>query len=518
MAHESGNQSRGHWDTSPNGAEAWVLIDALLENRLSDNDRKRLEQLVIEQPAIARMYVRVVHFWCSLPLHVGKVQHLEVMMDDAGADINSNSEIALADTMILPAIRNASGADLNLDAQEDQHRSIDPPLKFPSIEKATPTRVHRLLHSQALRRGGLAAAILITFGSLILALWPKATPAVLTATAAASFDGSATSPGAKLSNGQAFSLYEGAVELTFDSGAVVVVTAPSRFHIVDRNTLALDSGCVAAHVPPSAMGFKVLAPSLSVFDRGTNFGVRTINADIAAEVDVFDGKVDATALDSVGHATGNELRVIAHQAVCSSTSAGSTLVSTPYVPDAFPRDISAIQMSLDWHGTGAGVPPGSTDPQWTLASVPGDPDWTPRPATVVQALPSRYPGNLPNGQWISTSGTPAGASEGDYVYRTSVDLTGYNPATAEVVAQVAVDQGIADIYINGVHAWGKSMLMDDPNGPIVPVQVTLPGKLWHNGVNQVEVAVKNLPEQMPQGNYAGLQLIWKATASPIVHR
>jgi hypothetical protein len=509
-------RSQGHWDASPNAAEAWVLMDALLENRISDVDRKRLEQLVIAEPAIARMYLRVVHFWCSLPLHVGKVLNLEVMLDDAEADLES--ENALTDTMILPAIRGGAGMILGVDGGDDEPLSIDPPKSLPASTVNRPSRIRGVFESRRVRRGGLAAAIVILVGTFAWALWPKPAAAVLTATAAARLEGCSTSPGTRLSDGQAMSLSEGAVELTFNSGAVVVVAAPARFHIVDRNTLALDSGRLAAHVPTPAIGFRVLAPSLSVIDRGTNFGVRTTNADLVAEVDVFDGKVDATPLDSTGQPIGTQQRVIASQAVCTSTSNSATLISTPYVPDAFPRDITAIQMSLDWHGSGAGISPGAPDPQWTLASVPNDPDWTPQPAVVLQSVPADYPANSSAGRWIAVTANPPGASEGEYVYRTTVDMKEFNPATADVTAQVAVDQAVVDVKINGVYAAGTATVTDDPRAPVIPVRLTLPSKFWHKGVNQVEVVVKHLHGEMPVGNDVGLQLVWKAAASPIVRR
>jgi len=86
----------------------------------------------------------------------------------------------------------------------------------------------------------------------------------------------------------------GSVEITFASGARVLLRGPAEFGVLSPLRGELVRGDLAARVPPGAEGFVVDTPSVEVVDLGTAFGVR-VGDDGTADVRVFEGVVEARA-------------------------------------------------------------------------------------------------------------------------------------------------------------------------------------------------------------------------------
>ena len=95
--------------------------------------------------------------------------------------------------------------------------------------------------------------------------------------------------GTKLRQGL-YELRKGLVEIEYRSGAVLVVQAPATFDLVDDSSVRLEDGQVAAHVPETAIGFRIESPGATVIDMGTDFAVQAIR-DQESEVHVFQGEV-----------------------------------------------------------------------------------------------------------------------------------------------------------------------------------------------------------------------------------
>jgi ferric-dicitrate binding protein FerR (iron transport regulator) len=108
----------------------------------------------------------------------------------------------------------------------------------------------------------------------------------------AEFDDLALSEGSALMAGSRLDLGQGLAEITFDSGARVVLEGPAVFHVLTAARGRLTAGSLTAKVPPALKGFVVETPSLTVLDLGTEFGVRA-NPKGVSEVHVFDGAVEA---------------------------------------------------------------------------------------------------------------------------------------------------------------------------------------------------------------------------------
>ncbi|MEO6003382.1 MAG: LamG-like jellyroll fold domain-containing protein [Opitutus sp.] len=99
-------------------------------------------------------------------------------------------------------------------------------------------------------------------------------------------------PGALLHKGQHLELAKGFAEVTFDSGARVVLEGPTSFVINSAWDSTLTHGTLKASVPPQAIGFRVVNRSVDITDLGTEFTM-SANADGITDVLVLKGEVEA---------------------------------------------------------------------------------------------------------------------------------------------------------------------------------------------------------------------------------
>ena len=95
-------------------------------------------------------------------------------------------------------------------------------------------------------------------------------------------------------------LAEGSAQITFASGAIVAVHAPTEIEILSADRVFLRSGQITPYVPPSAHGFTVVSPSGEIIDLGTEF---TVGVDATGRTDVFviDGEVDVASGHTRAH-------------------------------------------------------------------------------------------------------------------------------------------------------------------------------------------------------------------------
>lgn len=524
----------------PDGEEAWRLLDAVLDDRASRQEIDRLEQLAVTSPAIARLCIRGTHLWYGLQLHV-RQSHIagEARLEELERT-EGTLDGGLNETMVLPALREEElAAPMFRDPLFDAIPPDAPP------EWVIPPRQPR-------HWTWVAAAAAVVAAVTGLTIWPsrpdvrpiatgsqpmsagqnpatgptQATAtttqvrydAVLSATTAAVFDNRpAPDPGTPLTTGGRVRLTSGAVEIKFDSGAVAVVTAPAQFRITDRNAMALESGSLAASVPPPAVGFSVIAPGLTVIDQGTNFGVRTRENDAATEAAVFEGKVDALATNAAREVTAEPVRLTAGQAVQHDLLSGKNApIAIPYKADGYTREIEKFRLPLDLVDTGEGVTPiaGTPTPDWQIIAVPNDPAWTPQNA-VITAVPSHPAAStFADMRWISSSPREAALVPGDYVFRTRIDLTGFDPGSVNLSVKAICDGEIVEFRANGATA---AVHRATP-GRVTAYELELTGLRWVSGMNDVDVVVRTRAQQRRTTAPMALAVRWTGTASPLVRR
>ncbi len=104
---------------------------------------------------------------------------------------------------------------------------------------------------------------------------------------------------ANLRAGREFELVGGVVEITYDTGARVIVEGPAKCQVNSENAAAIQAGKLTAWVPPAAVGFTVDTPTAKIVDRGTEFGV-DVDPRSNAELHVFQGLVEVMLADGRG--------------------------------------------------------------------------------------------------------------------------------------------------------------------------------------------------------------------------
>jgi hypothetical protein len=100
-------------------------------------------------------------------------------------------------------------------------------------------------------------------------------------------------PGERLHKGQRLELARGFAEITFDSGAQIVLQGPASFDVQSAWAATLNHGTLKASIPPEAMGFSISNPKVEVVDMGTEFTMFADAIGAATEVLVLKGEVEA---------------------------------------------------------------------------------------------------------------------------------------------------------------------------------------------------------------------------------
>jgi hypothetical protein len=98
--------------------------------------------------------------------------------------------------------------------------------------------------------------------------------------------------GDHLRAGQRLDLQSGFAEVTFDSGAQIILQGPASLDINSPWDSSLRQGALKAYVPPEAIGFRVSHPSVEIVDLGTEFTM-VADASGSAKVLVLKGEVEA---------------------------------------------------------------------------------------------------------------------------------------------------------------------------------------------------------------------------------
>jgi ferric-dicitrate binding protein FerR (iron transport regulator) len=104
---------------------------------------------------------------------------------------------------------------------------------------------------------------------------------------------SSVQPGGRLRKGQKLELAKGFAEITFDSGAQIVLQGPASLDVKSAWAATLNRGTLKASVPPEAIGFSISNPKVEVVDLGTEFTMFADAIGAATEVLVLKGEVEA---------------------------------------------------------------------------------------------------------------------------------------------------------------------------------------------------------------------------------
>ena len=450
-------------------------------------------------------------------------RHAAALGDDNELEGLASPRDALAGAMVMPAVRLDDAAD-----------DEPPPLVLPPSPPPPPAR-------RAGRRGGrwygiaAAAAVVLTAGGVMVrsVLTPTPPPAVVGTTyvprppdasatpadtrpaearpaatvvagRAARWDGpdGVLRIGASLRAGQTVRLKSGLAEVKFADGAVVLLQGPAELTIVHENAAVLAGGRLSADVPPTAAGFTVTTVGgLIARDLGTQFGVSAA-PDGMAEVHVFLGRVDVA-----DGAAPEPTQLVAGEAVRKVPGADAA-TRIPAAPAAFVSSLDDRRDSIPLRNTGVGAAHNAADPAWHVVAATTEPGRPAGPATVVGDADRNIwrLGDPRTSQWVTVNRDFAPVDgTGSYTFRTTVDLTGFDPATVRLRLKVQVDDELTDVRVNGRSANVSVPYVGDTNR-LNFADATITGG-FVAGRNVVDFVVTN----REPSTQVGMRVEWEGT-------
>jgi hypothetical protein len=152
--------------------------------------------------------------------------------------------------------------------------------------------------------------------------------------------------------------------------------------------------------------------------------------------------------------------------------------------------------------SGTVLPLGSVDPHFQLTVSP-DPSST---AYVTVPYPNWV--SSTTARWLapyqnSTNAFTAPAAGGDYTYRTTFDLTGFIPATAQLSGRWATDNAGVDIFLNGISTGNQLPFGSGPFSYEVLTSFVISNG-FVPGVNTLDFSVNNFIDSSGSPNPTGL--------------
>jgi hypothetical protein len=267
--------------------------------------------------------------------------------------------------------------------------------------------------------------------------------------------------------GRKYALASGLMEISYDSGAKVILQGPCTYQVESKIGGFLSFGRVTAKVGTHgenkiaqgksqgrgrAEGFFVRTPSATVTDLGTEFGVE-VDTFGASKAHVFQGKVELRANDgSVSQAEAVPLgeNESARVDVGKDNKRVVTVSRRTSEADKFVRRFPK-RVRIKLFNTGINLKLNQDDPHWQVIARSDEPNFKPRPAVVSGGTNSMWLANqLDRSQWISFSGGDSSLPDRVvYTFRTTFDLTGMRPGTAILHGRFVVDNQIEAIRLNG---------------------------------------------------------------------
>ena len=447
------------------------LVWALANNQLDDAGTTRLQELLSTNPDNRRVYIELMDQFALLEWERG-----EAKTDNSQWSENSKSQIPNQLTQGAPPLvpDPASPVSIILDATSPLN-SLPSPLYV----------AHPCLFSN------LFAILVVSLGTLGAWLYqtdipqpiarderPRVSPIVLPSADQLRFVGrvtgmldvqwsdnqTATVNGANVSLGRKYALASGLMQITYDTGANVILQGPCIYEVDSRDSGFLSVGKLTAQLDnakPQAVSqksslstihyplFTIKTPTTVVTDLGTEFGVE-VDKKGATASHVFRGSVEVRLIAANGkmEKKGQILRADESALVDVEKRTISTMRDTN-IMSAFVRKMP-LRVPIRVFNTGKGLKEGEPDLHWEIIRASNDPKFKPRQAVVASVPEGCWGPNEPlRSQWISTEGKHPLAMGGMYTFRTTFDLTGKSPKTAVLRGWFLVDDCMQSMRING---------------------------------------------------------------------
>jgi hypothetical protein len=287
------------------------LVTAKLDGAAAPVEQTELKSLLLEDPALRRLYVEYIQDTASLrwsfahttvPLHedpaameIGDSDCLTHELIDKPSPRRALGRWGLSLTIAAAALIGAGAYLLNVTSRNDAPAMNR--LAVDSIEPAAPTLADAPTLQPSPAKPVRSTSV-ATLTRTIAAVWEN---------------GHEPQELARLHVGQALSLRSGQIEMIFDAGVEVVVNGPARFEVRSAESIFSSRGAISVRVGVEGKGFTIHTPCARVIDLGTEFGV-AVNDAGETEVAVFSGIVDL-ALDAAKDDKGVRRRLNQGEAI-----------------------------------------------------------------------------------------------------------------------------------------------------------------------------------------------------------
>jgi hypothetical protein len=452
------------------------LFAQLLEDDLQPAEREELSRSLRDDPAVRLLYRKYMIVDAMLRWEIAPP--LMWMGEDSGCGVQGSG-------FRVQELGCPEPAGPSLDSLAADGEPMIPPI----IIRTSPA-VDSPLFSTLFAPGGWAfsyAAATVVTGLLLLVLWawtvshdrelaglpPHSTlPAVgpekprelvgrIIGTADCRWANPDDIPPAAIRVGRKYELASGLLEISYLSGAKVILQGPCTYEIdspaggflsLGKLTARVEQGSgvrgqSSEHYPLSTSHnplFSVRTPTAIVSDLGTEFGVEVDKSGVS-RTHVFRGRVE---LRAVGGQRVIRLRENESARVERGASREVEMVREPARPGTFVRRIPR-RVPIELSDTGRELRVGDADPHWQLVARSDNPQMKPQPAVVAEY--DFWEANAPHqSQWISTGGDlqliPNNVT---YTFRTTFKLEGLQSGSATLRGWFIADNHLDAIRLNG---------------------------------------------------------------------
>jgi hypothetical protein len=324
--------------------------------------------------------------------------------------------------------------------------------------------------------------------------------------------------------GRRYALASGLMEISYDSGAKVILQGPCIYEVQSKTggylargkltakvakqaeaaarksqrshaaDFAARKGAVPSTSPLSSAPFVVCTPTAIVTDLGTEFGV-DVDKSGASEAHVFRGKVEVRVADG-GNAQPLALGDNESGRVESGKGRAGGVVRAAGLNTAFVREMPK-SVPIELFNTGGGLKEGDPDPHWQVVARSDDPKFKPRPAVVVPpGGPDELENDAAHSQWLSPLREVVLPEEVVYVFRTTFDLTGKSLSKAVLQGKFIADDRVVAIRLNG---HGLNVPLQHEGEPFIYWSRFFASSGFVKGTNVLEIDVLNANPFTPPG-------------------
>ena len=272
----------------------------------------------------------------------------------------------------------------------------------------------------------------------------------LTSAPQAKFTGRSPSVGDSFTEGDVVVLDSGEAHVSLASGVEFILKGPAKLKFDSANHVELRSGVLTAHVAAWGSGFTVDTSAMRVVDLGTKFAVSASSDDV--ETQVLQGQVRVQPLAST--VSGRRSVLLTQGEGIRVDSGADEPIRFVAQKDRFPETTEKFRpfKPVSLFNSGIGLAEGDEDPHWRITGGPKGASFKKPQFAVVCTPDERYAANEPQrSQWLSFAKDirPGGLANSVYTFETTFDLTGFDPSTVIVAAQMLADNGVHAVRING---------------------------------------------------------------------